>query len=285
MEKNFINLSKLRNWRKPHYLSRLPEHYYKHRRQFEKPSSVGYDEKPKGKLLDYDIVDKRSGRVERIPQNKIPVEYPVESNYGLWHGEGIVKGFTIPERKIMELYEHVDAQVWFPKLIRSVLYSEILDTYFKVIITPRTKDAINEAFGFDFYILKTPVQDLKSQFGLDLRRELLIRLAKKDYYPDNEEKFKMIEEKYKEFIIPLEEAEWFGLPVTKAVSKQNYLELQSKKATPLKLQYTLNLLQDMAELKEANDEEYLKLQEEVIGLKTFMSKVKSKLPFSKEKSS
>lgn len=114
-----------------------------------------------------------------------------------------MKGFTIPTKKIRELNEHVDPQVWFPKLIRSVLYSEILDTYFKVIITPRTKDAINEVFGFDFYILKTPVQDLKSQFGLDLRREMLIKLAKKNYYPANPERFKMIEEKYQEFVIPV----------------------------------------------------------------------------------
>lgn len=63
MEKNFINLSKLRAWRKPSYLSRLPNHYYKHRRQLELPSSVGYDEKPKAKLLDYDFVDRRAGRV------------------------------------------------------------------------------------------------------------------------------------------------------------------------------------------------------------------------------
>lgn len=63
MEKNFIRISKLRNWRKPTYLGRLPDHYYRHRRELEKPSSVGYDEKPNAKLLDYDFADQRSGRV------------------------------------------------------------------------------------------------------------------------------------------------------------------------------------------------------------------------------
>lgn len=63
MEKNFINISKLRKWRKPYYLSRLPDHYYKHRRQLELPSSLGYDEKPKTKLLDYNFADRRTGRV------------------------------------------------------------------------------------------------------------------------------------------------------------------------------------------------------------------------------
>lgn len=114
-----------------------------------------------------------------------------------------MKGFTKPEKKIRELNEHLDHKVWFPKLIRSVLYSEILDDYFKVVITYKTKDSINELKGFDNYILKTPVQDLKSQFGLDLRRQMLIRLAKKDYYPENAEKFAMIEEKYKEHVIPV----------------------------------------------------------------------------------
>lgn len=146
-----------------------------------------------------------------MPFTKIPVEYPVESNYGLWHGEGVVKGHKIPEKKLQELNQLLDSQVWFPKLIRSVLYSEILDTYFRVIITPTTKDAINEAFGFDNYILKTPVQDLKSQFGLDLRRQMLIKLAKKDYYPNDSEKYKMIEEKYKEFVVPVSLIEIFSI--------------------------------------------------------------------------
>ena len=142
-----------------------------------------------------------------MPFTKIPVISPVEADHGLWSGEGIVKGFTKPEKKIRELMEHLDHKVWFPKLIRSVLYSEILDDYFKVVITYKTKDSINELKGFDNYILKTPVQDLKSQFGLDLRRQMLIRLAKKDYYPDNPEKFAMITEKYKEHVIPVSDVQ------------------------------------------------------------------------------
>lgn len=63
MEKNFINISKLRQWRKPHYLSRLPDHYYKHRRQLEQPSNAGYDQPSTTKLLDYDIVDPKTGRM------------------------------------------------------------------------------------------------------------------------------------------------------------------------------------------------------------------------------
>lgn len=145
----------------------------------------------------------------------------------------------------MELCEHVDPKVWFPKLIRSVLYSDILDEYFRVVITYRTKDAINEAKGFDFYILKTPVQDLQSQFGLELRREMLIRLAKKNYYPNDPDKFKMIEEKYKEFVIPLEEAEWFGLTLKAAVAKQHEIELKSKSLMPLKVRYAQDLINEL----------------------------------------
>lgn len=44
--------------------------------------------------------------------------------------------------------------VWKPQLFQRELYSEILDTKFTVTVTMRTLDLIDEAYGFDFYILK-----------------------------------------------------------------------------------------------------------------------------------
>lgn len=44
--------------------------------------------------------------------------------------------------------------MWKPQLFQRELYSEILDTRFTVTVTMRTLDLIDEAYGFDFYILK-----------------------------------------------------------------------------------------------------------------------------------
>lgn len=45
-------------------------------------------------------------------------------------------------------------KTWKPKLLKTELYSEILDHKFAITVTPRTLDLIDAAFGFDFYILK-----------------------------------------------------------------------------------------------------------------------------------
>lgn len=44
--------------------------------------------------------------------------------------------------------------MWKPQLFERELYSEILDTKFTITVTQRTLDLIDEAYGFDFYILK-----------------------------------------------------------------------------------------------------------------------------------
>lgn len=44
--------------------------------------------------------------------------------------------------------------MWKPQLFQRELYSEILDRRFTVTVTRRTLDLIDEAYGFDFYILK-----------------------------------------------------------------------------------------------------------------------------------
>ena len=48
-------------------------------------------------------------------------------------------------------------KVWKPQLFQRELYSEILDTRFTVTVTMRTLDLIDEAYGFDFYILKASI--------------------------------------------------------------------------------------------------------------------------------
>lgn len=73
----------------------------------------------------------------------------------------------------------------------------------RVIVTQRTMILIDMMKGFDDYILRTPMEDLKSQLGLDLRRKMLIALAKKDYYPDDHDKHEYISQKYQDCVIPV----------------------------------------------------------------------------------
>lgn len=63
--------------------------------------------------------------------------------------------------------------------------------------------AIEDAQGFDSYILETPVQDLHSQLALNLRRKMLIALAKQDFHHENPNRKAKVYEKYKQFIIPV----------------------------------------------------------------------------------
>lgn len=84
-----------------------------------------------------------------------------------------------------------------------MLYSEILDKYMKIVVTDTAIKAIEDAQGFDNYILQTPVQDLKSQLALDLRRKMLITLATRNFQHQEEAQKKLVYEKYKEFEIPV----------------------------------------------------------------------------------
>ena len=92
----------------------------------------------------------------------------------------------------------------FPNLQKTILYSEILDTYMSTIVTERTLRLIDQMNGFDNYILKTPIQDFKtSQLALDLRRKLLVTLAKQEYHLNNREKHDYIKERYRDCVIPV----------------------------------------------------------------------------------
>lgn len=46
------------------------------------------------------------------------------------------------------------AHWWFPRLKRTVVYSDILDEYMSVSVTERTLKLIDQHAGFDSYILE-----------------------------------------------------------------------------------------------------------------------------------
>ncbi|XP_039526316.1 39S ribosomal protein L28, mitochondrial isoform X1 [Pimephales promelas] len=199
--------------------SRLPQHYLRSMQDTTpatpvhwKPLGVKYRPNPK------------SGHKERVQDVPIPVYYPPESQNGLWGGEGWISGFRYAKGDKLSTRLR---KTWKPQLFNRELYSEILDQKFTVTVTSRTLDLIDAAFGFDFYILKTPKQDLNSKFGMDLKRAMLLRLARKDtdLFPDDPSRREKIYNRYKQqFEIAEEEAEWVGLSLEEAVEKQRLLE-------------------------------------------------------------
>ncbi|XP_061918013.1 39S ribosomal protein L28, mitochondrial isoform X1 [Entelurus aequoreus] len=200
--------------------ARLPEHYLKSLEQKE-PTAVHW--KPLG--VNYRL-NPKTGQKERVQDIPIPIYYPPESQDGLWGGEGWISGYRYANNDKMS---NRVKKTWKPQLFKRELYSEILDHKFTITVTHRTLDLIDAAFGFDLYILKTPKEDLSSKLGMDLKRAMLLRLARKNtqLYPDDPVRREKVYNKFKQqFEIPEEEAEWVGLTLEEAVEKQRQLEVK-----------------------------------------------------------
>lgn len=217
--------------------SRLPMHY---KRRYvdtwmKVPAPVHY----RPELRKY-VADKH-GLPERTENIPLPVIFPKDADVGLWGGEGFVAGMRIKKR-----YSPRMARLWKPHIMRRVLYSEILDQYYDITVTRTALDLIDEAYGLDYYILKTHEVDLKSRFGNTLKRQMLLALVRKSMYPDDPKKRDEIFAKYEKFVIPEEEAEWVGLSLYDAEDKQYEIEEQErmKNLRPLKDVYAEQLLEE-----------------------------------------
>ncbi|XP_006894968.1 PREDICTED: 39S ribosomal protein L28, mitochondrial [Elephantulus edwardii] len=217
--------------------SRLPKHYLRSLEETPTPTPVHY--RPHGVKFK---INPKNGQRERVEDVPIPLYHPPESQLGLWGGEGWILGhrYTSDHKRSKRV-----KKIWKPQLFQRELYSEILDKKFSVTVTMRTLDLIDQAYGFDFYILKTPKQDLCSKFGMDLKRGMLLRLARQDpqLHPDDPALRTAIYDKYKDFVIPEEEAEWVGLTLEEAVEKQRLLEV--KDPIPLFKVYMAELVEQL----------------------------------------
>uniref|UniRef100_T1JPE6 Large ribosomal subunit protein bL28m n=1 Tax=Strigamia maritima TaxID=126957 RepID=T1JPE6_STRMM len=253
-------------WRAVELLKRTPIQYQKYLYDVENKPPKPVHFIPKEKLFTRDPV---TGQKKCLENRVIPLIFPIQCNLGLWGGEGIIKGLIKgPKYKDPRI-----PKMWFPTLRRAVIYSEILDKRMKFTVTFRALNLIDEAHGLDFYILKTDPVDLRSQLAMDLRRIMLLTLVRKEMYPDDPEKRDKIYEKYKEFVIPEEEAEWIGLSVRAACVKQQKIEIEAQRDVqlPLKMGYRSEFFQKLKEKKES----------EVTEQKTenWLSKIKSVTSF------
>ncbi|XP_033353971.1 39S ribosomal protein L28, mitochondrial isoform X1 [Bombus vosnesenskii] len=219
----------------------LPEEYKKFWKEWkmQTPSAVHYIEQ-KGRY----VKNEETGEVYPVQNVPLPLLYPKEFHEGLWGGEAIIQGFTKKHK-----YARRYPRFWFPTLKKSVVYSEVLDKYISVVVTNRTIDLINEHYGFDHYLLKTPACDLKSELALKIKRQILLSLLDKTLYPDDPVKKEEIYNKYKEYLTAYTrgEIEWYGLTYKEACQKFIKQNEEKNEVKPLKLQYRSELI---AQLKE-----------------------------------
>ncbi|CAG5123137.1 unnamed protein product [Candidula unifasciata] len=217
----------------------LPQHYKDRCKEFMTRDPIPVHWRPDTRRY---RVDEDTG--ERIPivNAAIPIVYPQECNTGLWGGEGIIFGYYRKIDRKRQKRLPTLPRIWRPCLTKRVLYSEILDRWMSITITKRTLYLIDENFGLDFYILKTHEVDLCSKLGITLKREMLLALARKSMYPDDPVKRDKIYNRYKEFVIPEEEAEWIGLDTHVAVEKAQKQIAEKSKPVPLKDLYLVELV-------------------------------------------
>lgn len=220
--------------------ARLPEHYktrYIDKHTHE-PPAIHYRHDQRKYIAD------AHGQPQRVQNVPLPLFVPYEADKGLWGGEAFVVGLR--KRKNNPMKPRTP-QIWRPMLTNRVFYSEILDKWMSITVTPRTMDCIDEAAGFDNYILKTHEAELCSALGMALKREMLMSLANKSLYPNDPDRREAVYKKYEHFIIPTEEIEWLGLSIEEAERKFKHEERKNEFATrrPLKEVYLAQLIQDL----------------------------------------
>ncbi|XP_029164867.1 39S ribosomal protein L28, mitochondrial [Nylanderia fulva] len=245
--------------------SELPLEYRKFWREWTKaPAAVHYIERKGTYYKNY------FGEVLPVQNVPLPLFYTKESQKGIWGGESIVQGF-----KKKGKYKRRVPHFWIPHLKKSVVYSEVLDTYMNIVVTPRTIQLIHENYGFDHYLLKTQACNLKSLLALKLKRKILIALADKTLYPKNPEKREEVYAKYEKYLkyYTREQIEWYGLTYREAIGK--WLKLKKTDPQPLKIQYRSELI---AKLKENNIKEAENVDVVVPEETSWLNKIN---PFSK----
>ena len=102
---------------------------------------------------------------------------------------------------------------------------------------------------------QTPPQDLKSLLAIKFKRTLLLALATKEFLLENPVKREVLLEKYKKHIMPVEEAEWYGLTFAEAVEKMKASQTKESVITPKKIMFLEEFIEQLKEKKKAQQVE------------------------------
>lgn len=137
-----------------------------------------------------------------------------------------------------------------PALRRNVLHSVILNKCWSTVVTERMMNVIDESYGLDHYLLKTPACDLKSSLSLRVKRHMLKALKNNCPDVDADVRTKIVEEysKYAEQYTP-EEVEWYGYTLEQAVHKMNkHLSEERKRSNVAdKIEFKSRLIEQLRE--------------------------------------
>ncbi|CAG9090184.1 hypothetical protein JYU34_009276 [Plutella xylostella] len=250
----------------------LPAAYKKFWREWKvlKPAAVHYI--PQNSQWKRDDITGETLPVQNIP---IPLKYPGELHEGIWGGEAVVKGFQKrnPNKRRVPHY-------WVPVLKRTVVKSVVLNTHLSVTVTDRTISLINDHYGFDHYLLKTPACDLVSLLALKLKKQILTELMNGcPRYAHDPKKQKEVYAEYQTYLSSYtpEEIDWYGLTWYEALSKMAKQKEAANRPAPLKNAYRKNLLE---KLKAAGiDGVKPNTEEDIASTSTWLSKMN---PFGKK---
>jgi len=207
----------------------------------------------------------KSNHADGIPmkKDKLPIRYtfPAEAHIGLWGGVGVLQGERFARGyKLNRRFK----KEWRPLITKEYFHSELANDgqYLRIDVTPRTMELIDQAGGFEDYILGTPVCELNSVLGYLLKRDMLRSINKLETIVEEEKvpigpelsleeeinekmgfKEKQAEsensnlqfsyesdashifEKYKKYQKSEREIEWIGLPLQMGLKKQYDIEV------------------------------------------------------------
>ena len=129
-----------------------------------------------------------------------------------------------------------------------MVHSEILNAHIEVVCTKRGIKLVDEAGGFDHYLLNTPVNEVYATGLLRLKRELLLALADKENFTTKHGGNPDVFEKYQKYAVSHDEADWHGLSFVEAMRKQAKIAAldAEKSITPDKVKFR----QDHQQLQE-----------------------------------
>jgi len=183
------------------------------------------------------------GEISPVQNPRIQVVYPHEFHEGLWGGEGVIKGLKARPAARHRSFLPPVAKYWWPKLMEGVVYSEILNKHIEMVMTLRGIRLVDEAKGFDNYLLNTPVNEVYAWKLLKLKRELLLELCDKDNFAGRGGDIDVFE-KYHQHQVSNEEADWTGLTLEEAIRKQISIERSKRESekVPLKEKYREELV-------------------------------------------
>ena len=227
-------------WNQP-LLSSIPQHY----RDFYQTWKIGPQQHihsvPRTATFEKD----EWGEIHPVQNPRIHVIYPDQFHKGLWGGEGIIKGMLKREDGNHRNFTPPTAKYWWPRLFEGVVHSEILSAHIEVVCTKRGIKLVDEAGGFDHYLLSTPVNEVYATGLLRLKRELLLSLADKENFANKLGGNPDVFEKYQKYAVSHEEADWHGLSFVEAMRKQAKIAaLEAERSvTPDKMKFRQELVQ------------------------------------------